>query len=550
MPRTIVIGAGVAGLASAALLAREGHDVLVLEKGERTGGRAGMLAEDGFRFDTGPSWYLMPSVFEHFYNLMGTTAAEQLTLVDLDPAYRVYSEPEPGQAPPAPVDLPKGAERVRALFEELEPGSGPALEKYIASAKRTTAIAERRFLYNPFKRLNNLAVPEVLKSAPELAQLLLTSLERFVQRRFKHPVLRQILGYPAVFLGTRPQDAPAMYHLMSALDLDDGVRYPMGGFWEVLASFRRLAEGAGAQITTGAEVIEILTEASPRTGFGSRLKTGGQRVATGVRWRDEHGTVHTEHADHVVSAADLHHTETALLAEADRSYPESWWDKVTSGPGAVLVMLGVRGKLPELAHHSLFFTQDWTANFESIFGENPSIPTPASSYVCRASASEPGLAPEDHENLFVLIPVPADLSLGAGGRDGAGDPAVEQIAQAAIEQIGGWAGIEDFEERIVLRETIGPADFAADYNSWRGSVLGQAHTLLQSAMFRPQNVSPKVRGLYYAGGTVAPGIGVPMCLISAELVLKHLRRDYSAGPLRPDSLGADTLETRAGGKAG
>lgn len=332
MPRTIVIGAGVAGLASAALLAREGHDVLVLEKGKRTGGRAGMLAEDGFRFDTGPSWYLMPSVFEHFYNLMGTTAAEQLTLVDLDPAYRVYSEPEPGQAPPAPVDLPKGAERVRALFEELEPGSGPALEKYIASAKRTTAIAERRFLYNPFKRLNNLAVPEVLKSAPELAQLLLTSLERFVQRRFKHPVLRQILGYPAVFLGTRPQDAPAMYHLMSALDLDDGVRYPMGGFWEVLASFRRLAEGAGAQITTGAEVIEILTEASPRTGFGSRLKTGGQRVATGVRWRDEHGTVHTEHADHVVSAADLHHTETALLAEVDRSYPESWWDKVTSGP--------------------------------------------------------------------------------------------------------------------------------------------------------------------------------------------------------------------------
>ncbi|MCH8562205.1 phytoene desaturase [Nesterenkonia sp. YGD6] len=532
MPRTIVIGAGVAGLASAALLAREGHDVLVLEKGTRTGGRAGMLAEDGFQFDTGPSWYLMPSVFEHFYNLMGTTSAEQLTLVDLDPAYRVYSEPEPGQPPSAPVDLPKGAERVRALFEELEPGSGPALDKYIASAKRTTEIAERRFLYNPFKRLDNLAVPEVLKSAPELARLLLTSLERFVQRRFKHPVLRQILGYPAVFLGTRPQDAPAMYHLMSALDLDDGVRYPLGGFWEVIASFRRLAEGAGAEITTGAEVLEILTESAP----GSRFRTGPRRTATGVRWRDEQGTVHTERADHVVSAADLHHTETALLSAQDRSYPEGWWDKVTSGPGAVLVMLGVRGKLPELAHHSLFFTRDWTANFESIFGASPSIPTPASSYVCRASASEPGLAPEDHENLFVLIPVPADVSLGAGGRDGAGDPAVEQIAQAAIEQIGGWAGIEDFEDRIVLRETVGPADFAADYNSWRGSVLGQAHTLRQSAMFRPQNVSPKVSGLYYAGGTVAPGIGVPMCLISAELVLKHLRRDYSAGPLSPDSL--------------
>lgn len=324
-----------------------------------------------------------------------------------------------------------------------------------------------------------------------------------------------------------------MYHLMSALDLDDGVRYPLGGFWEVLASFRRLAEDAGATITTGAEVTEILTEAGPRR---SRFRTGPRRRASGVRWRDEHGRLHTEDADHVVSAADLHHTETTLLSAQDRSYPESWWDKVTSGPGAVLVMLGVRGKLPELAHHSLFFTRDWTANFESIFGADPSVPTPASSYVCRASATEPGLAPADHENLFVLIPMPADVSLGAGGRDGAGDPVVEQIAQAAIEQIGDWAGIEDFEERIVLRQTVGPADFATDYNSWRGSVLGQAHTLRQSAMFRPQNVSPKVSGLYYAGGTVAPGIGVPMCLISAELVLKHLRRDYSAGPLDPDSL--------------
>ncbi|MGJ9424474.1 phytoene desaturase family protein [Nesterenkonia halotolerans] len=545
MPRTLVIGAGVAGLATAALLAREGHEVTVLEKGTRTGGRAGVLERDGFQFDTGPSWYLMPSVFEHFYNLLGTTTQEQLTLVDLDPAYRVYSEPEPGSAAPEPVDLPRGADRVRQLFEELEPGSGPALDRYIASAKRTTDIAERRFLYNPFKRLNNLAVPEVLAAGPELARLLLTSLERYVERRFSHPVLRQILGYPAVFLGTRPQDAPAMYHLMSALDLDDGVRYPLGGFWEVLASFRRLAEEAGAQIITGAEVTEIVTAPARRR----RLGRGPRRVATGVRWRDEHGVIHAEQADHVVSAADLHHTETALLGEADRSYPESWWEKVTSGPGAVLVMLGVRGELPELAHHSLFFTRDWTANFESIFGAHPSVPTPASSYVCRASASEPGLAPEDHENLFVLVPVPADVSLGHGGAEGQGDPAVEQVAQAAIEQIGQWAGIEDFEDRIVLRETIGPADFAGDYNSWRGSVLGQAHTLRQSAMFRPQNTSAKVSGLYYAGGTVAPGIGVPMCLISAELVLKHLRRDYSAGPLRtePQRTARQSTGSRAGG---
>ncbi len=536
MTRTIIIGAGVAGLAAAGLLAREGHEVLVLEKNARVGGRAGTLDRDGFRFDTGPSWYLMPRVFDHFFSLMGTSTEQQLDLSLLEPAYRVFREPEaPGQ-PAETVTIPQGRERVAAVFEGLEPGSAADLDTYLASAGHAARMAEKHFLYNPFTRIRTLADREILGDLPQLARLLLTRLDRFVAARFRHPAIRQVLGYPAVFLGTDPSAAPAMYHLMSALDLDEGVRYPQGGFWGLVERMEHLAREAGAEIITGAEVSVITTRP---TEPGSRRK----RRVSGVTWRDATGRPRTETADYVVSAADLHHTETRLLGEADRSYPERWWRRRTSGPGAVLVMLGVRGELPELPHHSLFFTRDWAANFGAIFGDRPVVPSPASAYVCKPSATDASVAPAGHENLFVLIPVPADTTIGSGGPDGLGDPAVEAAADAAIDQVAEWAGIPDLRERIVVRNTLGPDDFARDYHSWRGGMLGPAHILSQSAMFRAQNASKRVDGLFYAGGTTAPGVGVPMCLISAELVLKHIRGDQTGGPL-PETAATPVASSR------
>lgn len=520
MSRVVVIGAGVAGLAVAGLLARDGHAVTVLEKNDRVGGRAGTIDREGFRFDTGPSWYLMPEVFDHFFAMMGTSTDEQLDLALLDPGYRVFRAPGSDGSPSAPITVPTGRAEVAALFESREPGAASRLADYLDSAHHARGMAEKYFLYNPFTRLRTLASREVLGALPRLATLLGTRLQSFAARRFRDPVLRQLLGYPAVFLGTDPRTAPAMYHLMSALDLDEGVSYPQGGFWRVVERIAQTARDAGATIVTDAEVTAIRSTTTRR----------GTAVS-GVDWRDAEGAARTTDADIVVSAADLHHTETALLPAHLRTYPDSWWQRRTSGPGAVLVMLGVRGTLPELPHHSLFFTDDWDANFDAIFGARPRIPAPASTYVCRPSATDPTVAPEGHENLFVLVPVPADVEIGSGGADGAGSPTVERAADAAIDLIATWAGIDDLRERIVVRETLGPADFRDDYHSWRGGMLGPAHILSQSAMFRAQNASRRVAGLYYAGATTAPGVGVPMCLISAEIVLKRIRGDHTGGPL-------------------
>lgn len=507
--RAVIIGGGIAGLATAALLCTEGWEATVLEARDEVGGRAGSWDQDGFRFDTGPSWYLMPEVFEHFFRLLGTTAAEQLDLVPLDPAYRVYSDPATGRAP---LDVRSGREASTALFESVEPGAGARLADYLDSAGDAYELAVNRFLYDTYETTAGLRDPALLRRVPQLAPLLTRSLASHIDRRFTDPRLRQILGYPAVFLGGSPYGVPSLYHLMSHLDLDDGVLYPRGGFTEIIRAIERLAEASGARIETGARVTSISTEGAVATGV---VLDDGRRID----------------ADLVVSAADLHHTETTMLPPALQSYPEQWWAKRSPSPGALLLLLGVDGELPELAHHTLLFADDWRTNFEDIFGDRPRVPDPASLYICRPSATDETVAPAGQENLFVLVPVPADLSLGRGGTGGAGDPRVEASADRVIAQISQWCGIPDLAERIVVRRTIAPADFAADLGAWRGNALGLAHTLNQSAMFRPRNASRRVEGLAYAGSSALPGIGLPMCLISAELVVKRLRGDRSPGPI-------------------
>ncbi|MEI5674756.1 MULTISPECIES: phytoene desaturase family protein [unclassified Nocardioides] len=517
--RVVVVGGGVAGLATAALLARDGHDVELLEKNDRPGGRAGSWERDGFRFDTGPSWWLMPEVFDHFFRLLGTSTAEQLDLRTLDPGYRVFFE---GHADP--LDVAQDVAANRALFESVEPGAGARLDDYLRSAREVYDLAVDRFLYTSFDSAAALAGRRTVANAPRLAGLLTRSLETHVAARFSDRRLQQVLGYPAVFLGSAPDRAPAMYHLMSALDLADGVRYPDGGFTRLVDALASLAVDHGVTIRTGATATAIETA---RTGA---LRPGRARAAvTGVRFRDEQGE-QVLYADAVVGAADLHHVETTLLPRALQTFPQRWWDRAVAGPGAMLAYLGVRGALPTLAHHSLFFTEDWTANFDAVFDAPTRVPDPASFYVCRPSATDPSVAPAGHENLFVLVPVPADPGLGAGGIDGAGDPAVEEAVDRAIAVIAERAGAPDLAERIVVRRTVGPADFVADVNSWSGSALGPAHVLRQSAFFRAGNASRRVEGLYYAGSSTVPGIGLPMCLISAELVLKRFRGDRSVGP--------------------
>jgi phytoene desaturase len=305
-----------------------------------------------------------------------------------------------------------------------------------------------------------------------------------------------------VFLGTSPFEAPSLYRLMSYLDFEQGVFFPQGGMHTVTE----------ALVTLGTKLGVLYRPNTPVEGI--EAKDG---KAVGVR---VNGAVIP--ADIVVSGADLAFTETQLLPRQYQTYPSSYWERKKAAPAALLLYLGVRGKLPELQHHNLFFVKDWQKNFGDIYTAKQ-WPQKASMYVSRTSASDTSVAPKGHENIFVLVPLPAGKELDAQTQQKLVDRYLAQLAQLS--------GIADLQDRIVSMKVRGPADFVNDFHAWQGSALGMSHTLRQSAFMRPNVKSKKVSNLYYVGGMTQPGIGVPMCLISAELVVKALTGDKSPGPI-------------------
>src|SRR5690606_35676521 len=229
---------------------------------------------------------------------------------------------------------------------------------YLDSAGRTYHVALERFLYGSFDALAPYLDRELIGELPLLGRLLTRSLDAHIRAHTTEPRLRRLLGYPAVFLGGSPMSTPAMYHLMSHLDVDDGVLYPAGGFAAMIESLVAVAHGAGARLRAWADVRKIVVE---------------RGAARGVVL---HGSGEVLEADVVVAAADLHHVETELLDPEHRAHSPRWWSRREAGPGAVLAMLGVRGEVPELAHHTLLLARDWDEAFRRIGGgELPDAPS-------------------------------------------------------------------------------------------------------------------------------------------------------------------------------
>ncbi|OYR59441.1 phytoene desaturase family protein [Halorubrum halodurans] len=480
----VVIGGGFGGLSTACYLADAGADVTLLEKNEQLGGRASRLEAEGFRFDMGPSWYLMPDVFERFFGHFGRSPEEYYTLTHLDPHYRVFWKD--GDR----VDVLPDMAHNRELFEAYEPGAGDALDAYLEEAERTYEIGMEHFVYEDRPRLRDYVDRDVLRYSWGLS--LLGKMQGHVEGYFDHPKLQQLMQYTLVFLGGSPTNTPALYNLMSHVDFNMGVYYPDGGIGAVVDGIVELAEELGVEFVTDAEVAGI----EGRYGAFAVDTAGGDRYL----------------ADIVVSNADYAHTEQALLPERKRQYTEEYWESRTFAPSAFLLYLGVEGDVPELAHHTLVLPTRWEEHFAKIF-DDPAWPDDPAYYLCVPSKTDETVAPEGHSNLFALVPIAPGLEDTPELR--------EEYREVVLDDIAENTGTE-LRDRIVFEETFCVEDFADRYNSYDGSALGLAHTLRQTSLFRPPHRSNAVDGLYFVGGTTTPGIGVPMCLISGGLTAERI----------------------------
>ena len=482
-----VVGGGFGGLSAAAFLADAGANVRLLEKNDQLGGRASRLERDGFRFDMGPSWYLMPDVFERFFAHFDRTPDEYYTLSQLDPHYRIFFKD--GDQ----IDIKPDHDYLRETFESYEDGAAEAFDDYLATSEKHYETAMDKFVYEDRSRLRDWVDLDVMRAAPVGLQLI-GSMQSHVEDYFEHPKLQQIMQYTLVFLGGSPKNTPALYNMMSHVDFNLGVYYPDGGLGAVVDGVAQLGEELGVTYETGQPVTEITKR---KDGFLVETET------------------ESYNPDYVVSNADYRHTEQELLPEHERQYDADYWDKRTYAPSAFLMYMGVEGDVEELAHHTLVLPEDWDLHFQQIF-DQPAWPDEPAYYLCVPSKTDDDVAPEGHSNLFVLVPIAPGLRDTEALR--------ERYRERVLDDIADNTGVA-LRDRIVVEEQFCVDDFVDRYNATEGTALGLAHTLRQTALLRPNNASSAVDGLYFTGSFTTPGIGVPMCLISGEHTAEALLKD-------------------------
>jgi phytoene dehydrogenase-like protein len=540
-----VIGGGFGGLSAACFLADAGADVTVYERNEQLGGRASRLYRDGFRFDMGPSWYLMPDVFERFFEFFDREPTDYYELTRLDPHYGIYFKD--GDS----VQIPSNWRAAIPLFEDYEEGAGAAFEDYLAEAERTYDTGMEHFVYEDRSRPEDWLDPSLAQHSRGLS--FLGSMEDHVADYFEHPKLRQIVQYSLVFLGGSPSNTPALYNLMSHVDFGLGVWYPEGGMGGVVDALVELGTELGVEYRVNCDVTAIRGREGgfsldvertaggrfdpaadvpgtpppairhahdgppagnrrlvPGDGAGRTAANGGTASVPG-----DGTTSAAVPADLVLADADLAHVETDLLDADRRDRDPDYWADRTWAPSAFMLYLGIEGDVPNLDHHTLVLPTEWSGHFEQIF-ETPAWPDDPAYYVCAPSVTDDAVAPEGHSNLCVLVPIAPGLEDDEATRAAYRDTILADLADHAGE---------DVRDRIVVEETFCVGDFGERYNAPNGTALGLAHTLTQTAVLRPSHRSAAVDGLYFTGADTTPGIGVPMTLISGEHAAEKVLAD-------------------------
>lgn len=486
MPKVIVIGAGFSGLSTAAMLAKQGFEVDVIEKHNMAGGRARTFSEQGFTYDMGPSWYWMPDVFEQFFAQFGKKVSDYYALERLNPSYTIFFGP--GDR----VDLPASIEELYELFESIETGSGAKLKKFLAEAAFKYEIGIQNLVFKPSKSIFEFFDFDIMKSA--LRMHVLQSFHSYIRKYFTHPKLLRILEFPILFLGATAQKTPALYSLMNYGDMVLGTWYPKGGMYQVVAGFERLAEEQGVHFHYNQEVKSF---------------TYDQNKITGVVTDTD-----TYEADYVVASADYHHVEQKILPKEYRNYSEKYWQSRTMSPSSLIYYLGIGKKLDGMQHHTLIFNKDFEKHAHQIY-EEPQWPENPSVYLSCTSQTDPTVAPQGMENLFVLIPVAPGLNDT--------DAIREKYFNFSVQRIEETMGIA-FKDDIVYKRSYSNRDFAIDYHAFKGNAYGLANTLKQTAILKPSMFNKKLSNLLYAGQLTIPGPGVPPAIISGQVAAGQISK--------------------------
>ncbi len=484
-----MVGAGPGGLATAMLLAAQGLDVEVFERQESVGGRTRRLEEGPYRFDCGPTFFMMPYVLEEIFAATGGRLRDHVELERLDPMYRlVLGRPEGDDIVlDATADIPEMARRIA----KIEPHDGPAFERFMRDNRRKLELMTP-LLRRPIRSPLDLISLDAMRAAPTIRPG--ESLWRHLSRSFRHPQVRLAMSFQSKYLGMSPFECPSLFSILPFIEYEYGIWHPIGGCNALVRGMADRLVGLGGRIRTGCPVEGLRFEGRAVRG----LRAGGEDFEF----------------DHVVLNADAGWALRNLVPERLRP---AWSDRRIDGMryscSTFMLYLGLEGEV-DLPHHTIRTSRAYESNLADI-SQHGRLSDDPSFYICNPSRLDPTLAPPGHSSLYVLVPTPNTK----GSIDWS--QATPGFREKTLDLVADLAGLPDLRDRIRAIRTVTP-------ETWRGegihfgATFNMAHSLPQMLHRRPPHRMPGLDGLWLVGGGTHPGSGLPVIFLSSQITARLL----------------------------
>lgn len=487
--KVLILGSGIAGLASAARLASNGYEVTVLEQAETYGGKLGVLQLDEFRFDRGPSLFTMPALFEELFAACGERLSDYLSYTKLDEHCRYFFADGKTWISKADSNVPD-SDPVAFLS-----GSSDSLQRYLKRSEQMFQLLEPVFLRNSLHRPKHLLNRKTLKAllqAPKLG--LLSSFDSFNKSFFKDPNLRQFANRFATYNGSNPFTSPGTMAIIPHLEHGIGTFFPKGGMRSLSKAVYELALRKKVRFVFNCRVNRINT-------YQNRVLSA--ETETGIY-----------QADKIISNIDMHRVYRLLLNDEKRKPKKLLSQELSSS--ALVYYWGISATFEELGLHNIVFSPDYSKEFNQIFSKS-ACPDEPTIYLNISSKHEAGDAPKGKENWFILVNAPADA-----GQDW--KAAEEKTKQYLIAKLSRLLN-KEIGPLIEQEKVWNPPGIMQDTGSYAGALYGNSSNNRFAAFLRHPNFSKKIKGLYFCGGSVHPGGGIPLCLYSAYITQRCISED-------------------------
>lgn len=487
--KVLVVGTGLAGITSALRLAKLGYQVEMVEKYHQAGGRLNQLKKDGFTWDVGPSFFSMSYEFDEFFQFM--EMEPPFEFVELDPLYTVQFSGSKNK-----YTIFRDLDKLAEQFREVEPDFKRNMERLLASAGKFFHDTDDRVIKKNYDSLIQWLL--TLASVPwGHTPKLFRSVWKELGRYFSSEEVKQIFSLVAFFLGATPYDTPAVYTLLTYTELvHDGYHNVRGGMYKIVEGLIPEMEKRGIRVHYNIEIT------------GYQKSDGSLSALTDQHGNEWKSDIYLINGD----AAGFRHQ----IFERPR-FTEDRLDKMKWTLAPFTMYLGVKGKIEGLEHHNYFLGENFEEYANNIFKNSVSLEKPYY-YVNVNSKFNPDMAPEGHENLFILCPVP-DLRFKPDWSDR------DKLAGDIMQDLSTRAGF-DIEANLVTKTIYDPRDWRDAFNLYKGSGLGLAHDLNQIGYFRPKNQDELFKNVYYTGASTVPGTGLPMTVISSKLVTERIVKDH------------------------